>query len=176
MPTASEELARAVAATVPDPELPILTLDDLGVLRDVRVEIVDRDGCPGERIVVTITPTYSGCPAMATIRADLLIALRRNGFDAVEVRTSLEPAWSSDWIGASGRRKLTEAGIAPPGPAPRPGSGPVPLSLQRRRDVVLCPRCGSPDTVPTSWFGSTACKSLYRCRSCAEPFDRFKEL
>ncbi|GAB3675837.1 phenylacetate-CoA oxygenase subunit PaaJ [Angustibacter aerolatus] len=160
--------AREVAATVTDPELPMLTLADLGVLRSVELD--------GEHLVVTITPTYTGCPAMATMRADLLVALRRNGFDDVEVRTSLSPAWSTDWLTERGRRALAEHGIAPPGPARPASSGPVPLVLGTRAPSVRCPRCGSLDTRELSRFGSTACKSLHACRACAEPFDHFKEL
>ncbi|GMA86519.1 hypothetical protein GCM10025868_17690 [Angustibacter aerolatus] len=116
----------------------MLTLADLGVLRSVELD--------GEHLVVTITPTYTGCPAMATMRADLLVALRRNGFDDVEVRTSLSPAWSTDWLTERGRRALAEHGIAPPGPARPASSGPVPLVLGTRAPSVRCPRCGSLDT------------------------------
>jgi ring-1,2-phenylacetyl-CoA epoxidase subunit PaaD len=160
--------ARAVAESVRDPELPVLTLADLGVLRDVVVE--------GERVVVTITPTYSGCPAMAAMRADLRARLHAAGYPDVEVRTVLDPPWTTDWISAAGRRALADAGVAPPGPAPRPAPGPVPLRLVRPQRTVACPRCGSADTEETSEFGSTACKALRRCRSCAEPFEHVKEI
>jgi ring-1,2-phenylacetyl-CoA epoxidase subunit PaaD len=160
--------ARRVAAGVTDPEMPILTIADLGVLRDVSS---DEHG----RVVVTITPTYSGCPAIATIRTDLQQALAVAGFDDAQIRTALSPAWSTDWISDDGRRKLADHGIAPPGPAPS-HSGPVLLSLLPRRQVVRCPRCGSVDTEMTSEFGATPCKSLHRCRSCAEPFERVKEI
>jgi ring-1,2-phenylacetyl-CoA epoxidase subunit PaaD len=149
--------------------MPMLTVVDLGVLRDVHE---DADGC----IVATITPTYSGCPAMAAIRADLERALASAGFDRVQVRTSLAPAWSSDWITAAGRRKLAEHGIAPPHQVRAPAAGGAPLTLIAPRRVVQCPQCGSLDTEETSTFGSTACKSLHRCRSCGEPFDRIKEI
>lgn len=158
--------ARAVAATVLDPELPMLTLDDLGVLRDVRVE----EG----RVVVDITPTYSGCPAMASMRADLQVALRRAGFAEVDVRTVLTPSWTTDWITERGRRALAEHGIAPPGAAPS-HRGPVDLGLPSVRVAVDCPRCESSDTVELSRFGSTACKAVHRCRACGETFDRIKE-
>lgn len=164
----SLERAQCAAATVADPEMPMLTLADLGVLRDVRC---DEHG----QVVVTITPTYSGCPAMAAIRADLQRALAAAGFVDVQVRTALSPAWSSDWISADGRRKLADYGIASPGPAPS-HSGPVMLTLVPRRRAVRCPRCGSVDTEMTSEFGATPCKSLHRCRSCAEPFERVKEI
>jgi ring-1,2-phenylacetyl-CoA epoxidase subunit PaaD len=159
---------RAVAETVTDPELPALTLADLGVLRDVRVE--------GGTVVVEITPTYSGCPAMGVMRADLVLALREAGFADVDVRTVLSPAWSTDWISAAGRRKLAAAGIAPPGVAPVRAPGPVPLSLGPTRRTADCPLCGSADTVELSEFGATACKALRRCRSCGEPFEHVKEI
>ncbi|WP_456585573.1 1,2-phenylacetyl-CoA epoxidase subunit PaaD [Blastococcus sp. SYSU DS0973] len=159
---------RAIAETVTDPELPMLTLADLGVLRDVREE----EGT----VVVEITPTYSGCPAMGVMRADLLHALHAAGFADVDVRTVLSPAWSTDRITATGRRKLAEAGIAPPGPAPEPAPGPVPLQLGRARRTADCPLCGSPDTDQLSEFGATACTALRRCRSCREPFEHVKEI
>ncbi|EHR53026.1 phenylacetate-CoA oxygenase, PaaJ subunit [Saccharomonospora marina XMU15] len=160
--------ARAVAETVTDPELPMLTLADLGVLREVR----EVDG----RVIVSITPTYTGCPAMDTMRDDLVHALRRAGYPDVEVRTVLTPAWSSDWISERGRRRLAEAGIAPPGAAPRTPSGPVPLNLRPPSRAVRCPRCGSGDTEEVSRFGATACRALHRCRACAEPFEHVKEI
>jgi ring-1,2-phenylacetyl-CoA epoxidase subunit PaaD len=160
--TADADRARALVADVPDPEVPVLTIDDLGVLRDVTV-----DGAG--RVEVSITPTYSGCPAMDAIRDDVLTALHDNGFPDVHVRLVLSPAWTTDWMSDVGRRKLTAYGIAPP-TGVRP-AGPVPLRL-----AVRCPRCGSADTVELSRFGSTACKSLWRCRSCAEPFDHFKAI
>ncbi|NIH87770.1 1,2-phenylacetyl-CoA epoxidase subunit PaaD [Amycolatopsis granulosa] len=160
--------ARAVAETVRDPELPMLTLADLGVLR----EVSESDGA----VTVAITPTYTGCPAMDTMRDDLVHALRGAGYERVEVRTVLQPPWSSDWISADGRRKLAEAGIAPPGSAPRRPSGPIPLTLHPPVRRVSCPRCGSADTELVSEFGATACKSLVRCRSCDEPFEHVKEI
>jgi ring-1,2-phenylacetyl-CoA epoxidase subunit PaaD len=159
--------AREIAAAVPDPELPMLTVADLGILRGVAAE--------GERLVVTITPTYSGCPALREIAHDLRHRLARAGFQDVTVRTELAPAWSSDWITAEGRRKLREAGIAPPGAAP--GPGPVPLIMgPTRREGVACPRCGSADTTQTAAFGATACKALFRCQACREPFEYVKEI
>ena len=160
--------AREIAATVPDPELPMLTVADLGILRDVAAE----DG----RLVVTITPTYSGCPALREIAHDLRHRLSAAGFGQVTVRIALAPAWSSDWITAEGRRKLREAGIAPPHPAGRK-PGPVPLTLTAtRRARVTCPRCGSADTAQTAAFGATACKALFRCRACREPFEQVKAI
>ena len=163
------ERARRVAERVTDPELPMLTLADLGVLRDV-------DVVGDSHVVVDITPTYSGCPAMGVMRADLLHALHSAGFDDVEVRTVLSPAWSTDWISDEGRRKLSAAGIAPPGTAPVRRSGPVPLQLGPSRRTAACPLCGSPDTEELSEFGATACKALRRCRSCREPFEHVKEI
>ena len=160
---------RLVAATVTDPELPTVTLADLGVLRDVRTE---HDGT----VVVELTPTYTGCPAMGVMRADLLHALHQAGFAAVEVRTVLSPAWSTDWITEEGRRKLAAGGIAPQGTAPVRSPGPVPLQLEPPRRAVSCPLCGSPDTEELSEFGATACKALRRCRSCREPFEHLKEI
>ncbi len=164
--------AREIAAAVPDPELPMVTVADLGILRDVAAE----DG----RLVVTITPTYSGCPALREIAHDLRHRLSRAGFAEVTVRTALAPAWSSDWITAEGRRKLRAAGIAPPRAGPtRAGpahQGPVPLTLTARREPVACPRCGSRDTTQTAAFSGTACKALFRCEACREPFEYVKEI
>lgn len=159
--------AAAVAATVTDPELPMLTLADLGVLRSVSEE--------AGRVVVAITPTYTGCPAMDTMRDDLEHALLSAGFSDVEIRTQLAPAWTSDWISPSGREKLAAAGIAPPGAAPR-RSGPIPLTLSAPVSSVRCPLCGSADTEEQSRFGATACKALRRCRTCLEPFEHVKEI
>ncbi len=161
--TDAADRARAVASAVLDPEVPVLTIADLGVLRDVRVE--------GGRATVVITPTYSGCPAMDAIRDDLTAALTGAGFAEVEVRTVLAPAWTTDWISAEGRRKLAEYGIAPPSgsAARRSVPGPIPVRLG-----VRCPRCGSTDTREVARFGSTACKALWECRACLEPFDHFK--
>lgn len=159
--------ARAVAETVTDPELPMLTLADLGVLRDVSET--------PSGVVVTITPTYTGCPAMDAMRDDLHAALVRAGYTDVDVRIALTPAWTTDWITDSGRRKLASAGIAPPGTAPR-NTGPIPLTLSAPVKRVPCPQCGSPDTELLSEFSATACKSLRRCRSCAEPFEHIKEI
>jgi len=146
------------AAAVRDPEVPVLTIADLGVLRDVRTD--------GESVIVTITPTYSGCPAMDAIRDDVTRALVHAGFSHVEVRTVLSPAWTTDWMSEEGRRALERFGIAPPGPR---RTGPIPVTL-----AVRCPQCGSLDTRELSRFGSTSCKALYECRSCLEPFDHFK--
>jgi ring-1,2-phenylacetyl-CoA epoxidase subunit PaaD len=161
MVTALRDRALEIAGAVPDPELPVLTIADLGVLR--AVEVGD-DGA----VEVTITPTYSGCPAMETIRHDIQGALADAGFSDVRIRTVLAPAWTTDWISDRGRAALQEFGIAPPG---RRGSGPVGLAL-----AVRCPQCGSPETREISRFGSTACKALWHCRTCGEPFDHMKTL
>jgi ring-1,2-phenylacetyl-CoA epoxidase subunit PaaD len=158
--------AWAVAAGTPDPELPMLTLADLGILRDV-------DETP-EGVVATITPTYSGCPAMREMAADLRRRLHDAGYGHVEVRSRLAPAWSSDWITADGRRKLSAAGIAPPVGTQR-RAGPVALTLGRPT-AATCPRCGSADTTLTAAFSSTACKSLHRCTACDEPFESIKAI
>ncbi len=148
-----------IAATVPDPEVPVLTIEDLGILRDVREE--------PDRIVVTITPTYSGCPAMDTIRQDLELAFSAAGYDRVDVTTVLAPAWTTDWMTDEGKRKLEAYGIAPPTGKAAPG--PIRVAL-----AVRCPRCGSLRTRELARFGSTSCKSLFDCLDCLEPFDHFK--
>lgn len=160
--------ARAVAETVTDPELPMLTLADLGVLREVSET--------GDTVVVSITPTYTGCPAMDAMRADLVRVLCDAGYGDVEVRTVLSPPWTSDDITAEGRRKLTAAGIAPPDAAPRRGPGPVPLTLDPPARSVRCPHCGSDRTEQVSPFGATACRALCRCLGCREPFEHVKEI
>ena len=154
--------ARRIAATVLDPELPMVTIEDLGILRDVTE---DDQG----RVHVTITPTYSGCPAMEAIRDDLVDSLTMAGYQRVDVEFVLSPAWSTEDLTEAGRQKLARAGIAPPGPV-RAGA-PVSVALS-----VRCPQCGSLDTRESSRFGSTACKSLWVCRACREPFDHFKAL
>jgi ring-1,2-phenylacetyl-CoA epoxidase subunit PaaD len=147
------------AATVVDPEIPVLTIADLGVLRDVAL----RDG----QVEVAITPTYSGCPAMNMIALEIELALERAGFHRPRIRTVLSPAWTTDWMSEEGRRKLRDYGIAPP------------LASSSRRALfgeqkVACPQCGSDDTELLSEFGSTSCKALWRCKACREPFDYFK--
>ncbi|MFE7190957.1 1,2-phenylacetyl-CoA epoxidase subunit PaaD [Kitasatospora sp. NPDC057541] len=178
--------AWAVAAAVPDPELPMLTLADLGVLADVVED--------GDTVTAWLTPTYSGCPAVAEMAADVDRRLRAAGFADVRVRLRLDPPWSTDLITPEGRRRLAEAGIAPPRPGGaaaggRTGGGSTPLSLGPTRLAgaagaasggvpapVTCPLCGGTDTEELSRFGSTACKALWRCRDCREPFERVKEI
>ena len=165
---------RIAAASVPDPEIPVLTIADLGILRDVRYAA---DGLPE----VVLTPTYSGCPATEAIRDDVLAQTR--GVDPrARVVVELAPAWTTDWISEEGRAKLREYGIAPPRPtrtgpvAVRLGSRPPAHRTTGHSEPARCPRCGSADTELISQFGSTPCKSLRRCRGCAEPFDEFKPL
>ena len=147
------------AASVVDPEIPVLTIADLGVLRDVALT--------GDHVEVAITPTYSGCPAMNMIALEIELALERAGFRRPTVRTVLSPAWTTDWMSEEGRRKLRNYGIAPPQ-----------ASNSRRalfgEQAVACPQCSSEDTELLSEFGSTSCKALWRCKACREPFDYFK--
>lgn len=150
---------------VPDPEIPVITIDDLGVIRDVERT--------GDGLRVTITPTYSGCPAMRAME-DAVVAVGRRAGVPVEVVTRLAPAWTTEWMSERGRGSLLRFGIAPPTGERAHAQGPVGLTLQRR--VVACPRCGSPDTEEVARFGSTACKALRRCLSCREPFDEFKTI
>ncbi|KPG02138.1 phenylacetate-CoA oxygenase [Rhodopseudomonas sp. AAP120] len=157
----AELRARAwdAAATVVDPEIPVLTIADLGVLREVRVEL--------GRVEVTITPTYSGCPAMNMIALEIETALARAGIGNARVKTVLAPAWTTDWLSADGRAKLKDYGIAPPLPG---GTRRALFGAPK----IACPQCGSADTEQLSEFGSTSCKALWRCKSCREPFDYFK--
>jgi ring-1,2-phenylacetyl-CoA epoxidase subunit PaaD len=151
--------AWALAAEVPDPEIPVVTIEDLGILRDVTED--DRGW-----VHVQVTPTYSGCPAMDAIADDVVDRLTRAGYLHVDVEFVLSPAWSTDDISAAGLAKLAAYGIAPPSP-----TGPVALTLS-----VRCPQCGSLDTRESSRFGSTACKSLWVCNACREPFDHMKAI
>lgn len=147
---------------VRDPELPVLSIWDLGVLQDVT--------CGNGSVVVTITPTYSGCPAMEQIRADIERVLRAAGIEALEIRTRLAPAWSSTWLSPQGCARLRQYGVAPPSDGVVAEDGLTPDA------GVVCPRCGSAQTLRISAFGSTACKALYRCTHCCEPFDYFKPI
>ncbi|MDX3797231.1 1,2-phenylacetyl-CoA epoxidase subunit PaaD [Streptomyces sp. AK04-3B] len=175
--TALEAELLEIAGSVPDPELPVLTLQELGVVRAVHLHGTDT-------VEVELTPTYTGCPAVEAMSSDIERTLHEHGMREVTVRTVLTPAWSTDDITAEGRRKLREFGIAPPRTVR--GPGPVTLALGPTRalraaeasepDPVQCPHCGSADTELLSRFSSTACKALRRCLSCREPFDHFKEL
>lgn len=154
---------RAICEAVPDPEMPMITIGDLGLVRGVGVSA-------SGMVEIVVTPTYSGCPATDVIRGDIRAALHAGGFAEVTVRTVLAPAWSTDWISDDGRRKLAAAGIVPPSlRASAGGVGVVDLELG-----VRCPRCGSVETRLVSRFGSTPCQAMYRCVSCLEPFDRVK--
>ena len=156
----------AILDEVKDPEVPVLTIAELGILRDVAVE--------GDEVIVTVTPTYSGCPAMGAIEQEIVRTLHRHGVDHARVRTTFQPAWTTDWMTAEARRKLEAYGIAPPGRASTSDDELVPL--RRRAEVVKCPFCGSANTVLESQFGSTACKSIRVCRSCQQPFEQFKAI
>lgn len=161
---AGAEAARIwdIAATVVDPEIPVLTIEDLGILREAQI---DDDGA----ITVTITPTYSGCPAMDAIRDDVASALTVHGYQNVSVKLTLAPAWTTDWMTSAGKAKLDEYGIAPP--SGMAAAGPVRVGLS-----VKCPQCSSLNTRELTRFGSTSCKALYVCQDCKEPFDYFKVL
>jgi ring-1,2-phenylacetyl-CoA epoxidase subunit PaaD len=146
---------------VKDPEIPVLSVVDLGVVRDIQIEA-------GNKIVVTITPTYSGCPAMDTIEREVKEILEKNGFEPV-VKTSISPAWTTDWMSDKGRKALEEYGIAPPAEATSDKS-----FITGKQKAIRCPRCKSTETALISQFGSTACKALYKCNDCLETFDYFK--
>jgi len=157
--TALDQVWRA-AGEVVDPEIPVLTIEDLGILRDVRV---DASG----HVEVDISPTYSGCPALDVIRADVARSVHAAGYPDVTVNVVLSPAWTTDWMSETGRRKLREYGIAPPRPRE---SG-----MQLIQIAVPCPVCGSAHTSEVAHFASTQCQALRRCTDCAEPFPHFKE-
>ncbi|HEV8355717.1 MAG TPA: 1,2-phenylacetyl-CoA epoxidase subunit PaaD [Gemmatimonadales bacterium] len=156
--------ALALLESVKDPEVPVLSVVELGIVRGVEV-----DGA-GQAATITVTPTYSGCPAMQVIEEEIVAALRAGGFRAVEVRTVYAPAWTTDWISDAAREKLRAYGIAPPGQVTAEQL--VPLGPVVRS--VSCPFCGSPNTSLTSEFGATACKSLHVCHACRQPFEHFK--
>lgn len=152
-------------SAVPDPEIPVISVVELGIVR----EVAWRD----EFLIVTVTPTYSGCPATEVISADIESALRAHGVEQVRIETRLAPAWTTDWLAEAAREKLRAFGIAPPGPTPRPGRVFDIRSLDAEA-VPACPRCGSLHTRLVSGFGSTPCKSAHVCNDCLEPFERFK--
>jgi ring-1,2-phenylacetyl-CoA epoxidase subunit PaaD len=161
------ERAWSVLDGVLDPEVPALSVRDLGIVRDV----VERD----DAIEVVLTPTYSGCPATEVIERSVIEAIESAGLGPARVRMQRAPAWTTDWISDAGRRKLRDYGIAPPGLVDKRSAAPV-RWVGRRAEAPLCPRCGSADTEQLSAFGSTACKSLVRCRACREPFEHFKAI
>ncbi|CAM3838659.1 1,2-phenylacetyl-CoA epoxidase subunit PaaD [Bordetella bronchialis] len=166
VPAAPEHIAAWLEA-VRDPEMPALSVIDLGIVREIGWE-----GPPAEPVcVVTITPTYSGCPAMREITQDIEWVLRGHGIAAVAVRTRLAPAWTTDWLTERGRRALLAEGIAPPAERAIDVSG---IARRAHAPAVACPHCGSADTRMLSAFGATSCRALYRCNDCREPFDYFK--
>lgn len=160
-PSTNIEKIREILSNVTDPEIPVLTIEDLGVLRNLEWE--------GDQLIVTITPTYSGCPAMGMIEKEIYDTLNKEGYENVLVRSTLSPAWTTDWLSEDGRRKLEEFGIAPPLHA----SSDKKILLGTNKQI-RCPRCKSEHTEMKSQFGSTACKALYVCQDCKEPFDYFK--
>lgn len=147
---------------VPDPEIPVISIQELGILRDVKI---DEEG----RVTVHITPTYNGCPAMDMISVQIRAVLQEKGIEDVRVISLIEPVWTTDWITESGRQKLHDYGIVPPVEKTTDTS-----FLTNKSPIVACPRCGSTETKLVSRFGSTACKALYTCEECLEPFDYFK--
>jgi ring-1,2-phenylacetyl-CoA epoxidase subunit PaaD len=172
MVSAAHDLAAvwATLESVPDPEVPVLSVVELGIVRDVEV---DADG----HVTVSITPTYSGCPALQVIEHDITDALARGGWPDARLRTVYSPVWTTDWIGADARHKLEAYGIAaPPGRAPRDAGGDELVPLQRRVEPVACPYCGSRATTMRSAFGPTACKAVMYCDQCRQPFELFKAI
>ncbi len=164
MPVVSREDVLAALNDVMDPEVPVLSVVELGIIRDVEVT--------SDATTITVTPTYSGCPAMAVIEQDILAALHERGIANVVVKTSYSPAWTTDWIPAAAREKLRAYGIAPPGASDHG----APIAIGKRRPSVRCPYCGSANTQLRSEFGSTACKAIHVCSSCAQPFEEFKTI
>lgn len=160
----TREQAYAVLSEVMDPEVPVLSVVELGIVRDIQVD--------EERVTVTVTPTYSGCPAMRVIEQDIEQALLMRGAPGVTVNVSYTPAWTTDWIPADAREKLRAYGIAPPSPADHDAL----VNIERKRPAVRCPYCGSIETELRSEFGSTACKAIHTCRSCRQPFEEFKAI
>jgi ring-1,2-phenylacetyl-CoA epoxidase subunit PaaD len=161
------EHAWAVLATVLDPEVPVVSVVDLGIVRDVAEE--------GEALVVVVTPTYSGCPATEVIEASIVTALDAADLGPTRIRMQRAPAWTSDWISADGKEKLRGYGIVPPGPVDLARGAPLRF-VPRPVASLACPRCESLDTERLAAFGSTACKALWRCRACGEPFEHFKPI
>lgn len=159
LPATTEDAIWNCLRDVPDPEIPVVSVVDLGMVREVRVD--------GERIEVDVSPTYSGCPATEVIEDSILSRLQDEGFPRVSIKRVLSPPWTTDWISAAGREKLREYGIAPP-----VGSASKRELLGRPK--VRCPRCGTEETSVVSEFGSTACKASYKCDACLEPFEYFK--
>ena len=163
--TASDTILQqlwALLGEITDPEVPVISVVDLGIIRDIRIA----DGIPE----IVVTPTYSGCPAMDMIRTNIRMSLLEHGFSDVRIATVLSPAWTTDWMSEAGKEKLKAYGIAPPMPAQQVCR----LEMFSREEAIQCPHCDSYHTTMISEFGSTACKALYRCEACREPFDYFK--
>lgn len=160
--TIEQKRVWAILETVTDPEVPVLTITDLGIVRDVKLN--------GEEIEIIITPTYTGCPAMDMIAMNIKVALLENGYRQIKVTSVLSPVWTTDWMSEEGKRKLKEYGIAPPNPTQQTCND----KLFAEAEAVQCPHCNSYHTRRISEFGSTACKALYQCEDCKEPFDYFK--
>ena len=152
----------SLLGTITDPEVPVLTITDLGIVRDVKIN--------GGEIEVVITPTYTGCPAMDMITMNIKLALAEHGFPKTKITSVLAPAWTTDWMSEAGKQKLKEYGIAPPNPRQHSCH----TELFAAAEAVQCPHCNSYHTNRISEFGSTACKALYQCKDCQEPFDYFK--
>jgi len=161
MQTITKDEVYNILEQVKDPEIPVLTILDMGVIRDIKLD--------GEEVEVVITPTYSGCPAMDMIEVEIKSVLQENGFQNPKVTTVLTPAWTTEWLSENGRKKLKEYGIAPPAEPSKDKN-----ALFQDEQKVQCPQCDSYDTKLVSQFGSTPCKSLYKCNNCLEPFDYFK--
>ena len=158
----SSEKIKVLLAQIPDPEIPVISIVDLGILRDVQV-------VSATEISVTITPTYSGCPAMRVIEDEIKLLLKKEGFEKINIITVLTPAWTTDWLNDAAKEKLRQYGIAPPEKTSVDKN-----TLLGKERKIKCPQCGSEHSEMISQFGSTACKALYRCLSCKEPFDYFK--
>jgi ring-1,2-phenylacetyl-CoA epoxidase subunit PaaD len=164
-PVLTAERAWEALRGVPDPEIPVISVTELGIVRAVQVR--------GDAVEVAVTPTYSGCPATEVIESDIVAALQAAGAREVQVRKQLAPAWTTDWIDPAARERLRAWGIVPPGER-APATGAQPIRFVPRK--LACPRCGSENTESLSQFGATACKALYRCRGCGEPFEYFKPI
>jgi len=153
---------RSLLSVIPDPEIPVLTIDDLGVIRDVVLD--------NEKVIVTITPTYTGCPAMTQFEDDIIAKLKENGYNDVKIETTFDPPWTTDWMSEEAKTKLEAYGIAPPAEKTSDKN----YIIGEEKKNIRCPQCKSTDSKMISQFGSTACKALYQCNSCKEPFDYFK--
>ncbi len=164
--TATRESVLEILSEVKDPELPMIDVVELGIVRGVTFD--------SGQLTVDITPTYSGCPAMQVIEQEIVATLASHGFEGARVRTVYSPAWTTDWMTDAARERLREHGIAPPGPVETSGGIVELVSLRRAEQTIECPFCGSNNTIEKSEFGSTACKSIQFCNSCHQPFDRFK--